>query len=278
MKRLLALAAVLLATAPAAATPTASGDPLVGLWRYGDGTVRVVRHANGSFTGTVGAPLRFAACPHHAGEAMWRLWGANGRYSGRQLSFGARPGCGLRVPVAASVRVDGRALELRVARRQGVQPGACGALTDCFELRRVGPLPRPATPAPAPAPTPQRAFDLLVDGAPASGRPDDPEYGSSSGAGRVTVPSGGSFLVFDTYAAASRLVAVRVTGVASATATRVVARVAVSRSTIPGCAEGAAGTLDARDGPDRVVLAVCGFTRTWTGNATVIVRTTVPRP
>ena len=169
MKRLLALAAVLLATAPAAATPTASGDPLVGLWRYGDGTVRVVRHANGSFTGTVGAPLRFAACPHHAGEAMWRLWGANGRYSGRQLSFGARPGCGLRVPLAASVRVDGRALELRVARRQGVRPGACGALTDCFALRRVGPLPRPA--APAPAPTPQRAFDLLVDGAPASGRP-----------------------------------------------------------------------------------------------------------
>jgi hypothetical protein len=102
VKRVLVLAALVLATAPAAAAPTPPGDPLVGLWRYGDGTVRVVRHANGSFTGTVTAQLRFAACPHPAGEAMWRLWGANGRYSGRQLSFGARPGCGLRVPLAAA--------------------------------------------------------------------------------------------------------------------------------------------------------------------------------
>lgn len=274
MKRLLALAVLLLVSAPAAAISTANPEPLVGTWRYGDGMVRVVQHANGSFTGVVRAPLRFVACPHRSGETMWRLWGANGRYSGRQLSFGARPGCGLRVPLAASVRVDGRALELRVARRQNVQPGACGALTDCFRLTRVGPVAQPA----APKREPGRAFDLSVSGAPVSGRPDDADYFSSSGAGRVLVPAGGSFLLFDTYADRSELIAVRVERLASATGTRVVARVKVSRSTVPGCDAGSTGTLDARDGTDRIVLAVCGVTRTWTHAASVTVRTTLSPP
>lgn len=276
MKRPLALAAAVLAFAPAAA-PSATGDPLVGLWRYGDGTVRVVRHANGSFTGTVGAPLRFAACPHPADEAMWRLWGKEGRYSGRQLSFGARPGCGLRVPLAASIRVGGRALELRVARRQGLQPGACGAFTDCYRLTRVGKAPAPAPPASEP-PSAPKSFDLLANGVPSSGRPQDPSYSSSSAAGRIVLDGTGSFLFFDTYTDRSELVAVRVEAIASAAADRVTARVRVSRSTLPGCKAGATGTLAARDGADRITLAVCGFTRTWTGAASVIVRGTASRP
>ena len=276
MKRLLALAAAVLAVAPAAA-PSATGDPLVGLWRYGDGTVRVVRQANGSFTGTVGASLRFAACPHPAGEAMWRLWGKDGRYSGRQLSFGARPGCGLRVPLAASIRVSS-ALELRVARRQGLQPGACGGLTDCFRLTRIGKSPAPAPPAAEPPAAPKRSFDLIVNGDAATGRPQDPSYSSSAAASRIVLDGTGSFLVFDTYADRSELVAVRVEGIASTAAGRVTARVRVSRSTVPGCETEATGTLAARDGDDRITLAVCGFARTWTDAASVVVRGTAPRP
>lgn len=267
MKRPLALAAAVLAFAPAAA-PSATGDPLVGLWRYGDGTVHVVRHANGSFTGTVGAPLRFAACPHPAGEAMWRLWGKDGSYSGRQLSFGVRPGCGLRVPLAASIRVGSRALELRVARRQGIRPGPCGSLTDCFRLTRVG-APPAASPAPPP---PSRSFELVANGRPASGLPDDPAYTSSSAAGRIALDGTGSFLFFDTYSDRSELVAVRVTGIESSSAGSVTAAVRVSRSTLPGCVAGADGTLQARDEPDRIVLALCGFTRTWTSVASVVLR------
>ena len=269
MKRPLALAAVLLAIAPVASAPTAPGDPLVGLWRYGDGTVRVVRHANGSFTGTVGAPLRFAACSHPAGEAMWRLWGSDGRYSGRQLSFGAQPGCGLRVPLAASVRVDGRSLELRVARRQGIRPGPCGSLTDCFRLTRVGAEP---TTAPPPAPAPPRAFELMATGRPAAGAPADATYTSSSAAGRVVLDGTGSFLFFDTFESRSELVAVRVTGITASSAGAVTATVRVSRSTRPGCAAGATGTLSARDEPDRIALRVCGLERAWTSTATVAVR------
>lgn len=270
MKRLLGLAALVLASAPAVAAPTATADSLVGTWRYGDGTVRVVRHANGSFTGTVTASLRFAACPHPAGEAMWRLWGGEGRYSGRQLSFGPRPGCGLRVPLAASIRLrDGRTLELRVVRRQGLQPGPCGGVTDCFRLTRVGPAPAPASPPPA---APLRAFELAANGRPSSGRPDDPDYSSSSGPGRVVLDGTGSFLVFDTFTDRSELVAVRVTGIAAASAGTVRATVRVSRSTRPGCAAGATGTLRARNEPDRIELAVCGSTRVWTTAATVAVR------
>ena len=273
MKRLLALAATVLALAPAAA-PSATGEPLVGLWRYGDGTVRVVRHANGSFTGTVGAPVRFAACPHPAGEAMWRLWGTDGRYSGRQLSFGPRAGCGLRVPLAASIRVGDRALELRVARRQGARPGPCGAFTDCFRLTRVGQSPE-AAPESADAAT---SFDLVANGAPSTGRPQDATYSSSSAAGRIVLDGTGSFLFFDTYSDRSELVAVRVAAVASATADRVSARVNVTRSTVRGCAAGATGTLAARAGDDRITLAVCGFRRIWTGAASVAVRGTAARP
>lgn len=278
MKRLLALTAAVLAFAPAAA-PSATSDPLVGSWRYGDGTVRVVRHANGSFTGTVTSSLRFAACPHPAGEPMWRLWGKEGRYSGRQLSFGPWAGCGLRVPLAASVRVDGRVLELRVARRQGLRPGACGASTDCFRLSRIGAAPAPGAPAAAdPQPKPTISFDLAANGAPSSGRPQDASYSSSSGAGRIVLDGTGSFLFFDTYSNRSEIVAVRVESLASTTPTRVVARVSVSRSTVPGCDAGATGTLTAEDGADRIALAVCGRARTWTDTAAVTIRSNVPRP
>lgn len=180
-----------------------------------------------------------------------------------------RRSTGLRVPLAASVRVDGRTLELRVARREGLRPGPCGGLTDCFRLIRVGPAPAPAPP---PAPAPRRAFELVANGKPASGRPDDPAYTSSSGAGRVVLDGTGSFLVFDTFANRSELVAVRVTRIESASAGTVRATVRVSRSTRPGCAAGATGTLRARNEPDRIELAVCGGARVWTTTAMVAVR------
>lgn len=274
MKRLLALAALLLATLPGAAG-SAGTDPLIGTWRYGDGTVRVVRHANGSFTGTVVASLRFAACPHPGGEAMWRLFGSDGRYSGRQLSFGPRPGCGLRLHLAASVRLSGRSLELRVARREGIAPGACGALTDCFRLTRVGALPPSAEPPPSAAVS--TAFDLSAHGAPEVGAPEADDYSASTAAGRILLPAtgtaaSGSFLFFDTYADRSELVALRVESVVSSAVGRVVVAVRVSRSTRPGCEAGASGRLDVRDGSDRIAVSVCGFTRAWTDSAAVAVR------
>lgn len=263
------LAAALLASAPASATPSATGDPLVGQWRYGDGTVRVVRHGNGSFTGTVVAPLRFAACTHPAGEPMWRLWGGNGRYSGRQLSFGARPGCGLRLPLAASIRVDGRALELRVARRQGVSPGACGGLTDCFRLTRIGPA--PAAPAAPPAEDPG-SFEIALSGRPSSGAPADPAYTGSSGGGWLGLDGTGNLLLFDSYRIGSRELELDVRKLVGAAGRSATAEVAVRRSTVPGCARGATGVLRVRAEPDRVDLLVCGLARAWTRTAQVTFR------
>jgi hypothetical protein len=274
VKRLLALAALLLAALPGAAG-SAGTDPLVGTWRFGDGSIRVVRHANGSFTGTVLSPLRFAACPHPGGEAMWRLFGEDGHYSGRHLSFGPRAGCSLRVHLAASIRVSGRSLELRVARREGIRPGACGALTDCFRLTRVGAAP-PRAPEPATPPAVSTAFDLSANGAPESGAPGAEDYSASTAAGRILLSgpgaASGSFLVFDTYADRSELIAVRVERLLSRSAGRVAVAVEVSRATRPGCEAGAAGRLEARDGSDRIALTVCGFARAWTASAAVAVR------
>lgn len=88
----------------------------------------------------------------------------------------------------------------------------------------------------------------------------------------------GSFLFFDTYSDRSEIVAVRVESLVSITSSRVVARVSVSRSTVPGCEAGAIGTLTAEDGADRIALAVCGRARTWTDAASVTIRSTAPRP
>lgn len=66
--RLLALATaftVLPATAAAAA------DPIEGIWTFGGGKVGVAAEPDGTFTGIVSAPTKFARCTHQVGERMW---------------------------------------------------------------------------------------------------------------------------------------------------------------------------------------------------------------
>ena len=281
MKRLLALL-VLLAALPVAVAatgaPAPAAHPLVGTWRYGDGSVRVVRHANGSYTGTVRSTLRFAACGHPAGERMWTLWGGNGSYSGRQLSFGPRPGCSLRVPLAASIRVSGRALELRVARRQGIRPGACGGLTDCFRLTRVGPAPRPAAPPAPPRPAaPAAVADVSTAGVPAGSAALGEGHSSSSAAGRITVGAEvtGSLLLVHTYTSRGDLVALRPSRVLVRRAGVLDLAVAVARSEAAGCAAGSTGTLALRDGgtdgADGVRIRVCGWDLRFANGARVAI-------
>jgi hypothetical protein len=68
----LALAvATLLAAASAGATAQTAPVPLEGVWSFNGGKVAIQRAPDGSYTGTVVAPTKFAECSHPVGEAMW---------------------------------------------------------------------------------------------------------------------------------------------------------------------------------------------------------------
>jgi hypothetical protein len=72
--RMLALAlslASLIATATAGATAQTVPLPLEGVWSFNGGKVAIQHVADGSYTGTVVAPTKFAECSHPVGEAMW---------------------------------------------------------------------------------------------------------------------------------------------------------------------------------------------------------------
>jgi hypothetical protein len=52
-------------------TAAASADPIEAIWSFGGGRVGIQAEPNGTFTGTVVAPTKFALCTHDAGERMW---------------------------------------------------------------------------------------------------------------------------------------------------------------------------------------------------------------
>lgn len=279
MRRLLVVALAALAVAPVAH----AADPLVGRWRLGDGEVRVT-FANGSYTGVVTESIRFAACTHRAGETMWRLWGGGGRYSGRHLSFGPRPGCGWRLWLRVSLALgDDDRLRIRVARREGLLPNACGLLTDCFSLQRRGARPpSPAEPRRAGAPEqpePFEAWDAAVAGPPVDAEPLGEGYAGTAGSTRIVlardgaaVAPEGSLLLAHTFADRTELTALAATRVLRRTATELRLAVEVATTDASGCSPGATGTLVLRTGRDEVAAAFCGRTLTWRDGARVTVR------
>lgn len=265
MRRVLALVAVLVAGTAAAGSAAPRTDPLVGTWRYGDGLVRVERGGDGAYTGTVVRSIRFLACAHLAGERMWRLFGEEGHYSGTQLSFGPRAGCGLRVRVPVSLRIEERTLAVRASRREFVRPGACGAGTDCFRLERVGSLTPPLPPGPTAAtPPPTRGLDVAARGRPSGAASLGPGFVGTEAAGRVTLSGGsasGSLTFVQTFEDRSELLVLEVTGLVSATAARLQLEVTVKRSDSADCDAASRGRLVVVDsvGGDRVRVQLCGW-------------------
>src|SRR5271165_79742 len=63
---LLVLSALLAAPPAQAAAP-----PLESVWAFNGGQVAILQEADGSYTGIVDAPTKFALCTHEDGEHMW---------------------------------------------------------------------------------------------------------------------------------------------------------------------------------------------------------------
>lgn len=55
----------------AGAAPASADAPIEGIWSFNGGKVGIKAQPDGTFTGTVVAPTRFAQCTHPVGEDMW---------------------------------------------------------------------------------------------------------------------------------------------------------------------------------------------------------------
>lgn len=92
MALLTALAAILLVGGTGSAGAEA---PIVGVWSFSGGKVAIQAQADGTFTGTVVAPTKFAECTHPVGEQMWTQITpqADGSYWGSHQWFFADAEC-----------------------------------------------------------------------------------------------------------------------------------------------------------------------------------------
>src|SRR5262249_12907140 len=94
---LLAASAVASAVAAASASADYSSTPvsIEGIWSFNGGRVGIQRDQNGTFTGTVVTPTRFATCTHEVGEKMWIgiARQPDGSYWGLHQWFFERPDC-----------------------------------------------------------------------------------------------------------------------------------------------------------------------------------------
>jgi hypothetical protein len=91
---LVLLAALSLVRGPAAAK-AAPAPSIEGVWSFTGGEVAIQRQADGSFTGTVVQPTRFAECSHPIGETMWTAIHAqpDGSFWGLHEWFFEKAGC-----------------------------------------------------------------------------------------------------------------------------------------------------------------------------------------
>lgn len=81
---------------PAVAAASAAADsPLEGVWSFNGGRVAIQSNGNGTLTGTVLSPTKFAECEHVVGERMWTdiTPQPDGSYSGLHQWFYAESGC-----------------------------------------------------------------------------------------------------------------------------------------------------------------------------------------
>jgi hypothetical protein len=100
----------------AVAAPASAEDPIEGIWSFGGGgRVAIEAEGNGTFTGTVVAPTRFAVCAHQVGERMWTeiTPQGDGSYWGLHQWFFDTSGCPLNPVRGATawrpVRLEGGA-------------------------------------------------------------------------------------------------------------------------------------------------------------------------
>lgn len=85
----------MLAVLAVAAASAAADSPLEGVWSFNGGRVAIQSNGDGSLTGTVLSPTKFAECQHEVGERLWTdiTPQADGSYWGLHQWFYAESGC-----------------------------------------------------------------------------------------------------------------------------------------------------------------------------------------
>jgi hypothetical protein len=137
-----------------AAASAAADSPLEGVWSFNGGRVAIQAEADGTLTGTVIAPTKFAECQHEIGERMWTDITArpDGSYVGYHQWFYDGSGCipnPTRGPTAWRVLPAGTGRFLRVCLSEPDGPtptiAADGESSDatfgCVDSAPVSPLP-----------------------------------------------------------------------------------------------------------------------------------------
>ena len=91
----LAASTVLAGVVFPSAAALAAGQQIEGVWSFNGGKVAIERQADGSLTGTVVEPTRFAECSHPIGEPMWTNMQlqSDGSYWGYHAWFFEDSGC-----------------------------------------------------------------------------------------------------------------------------------------------------------------------------------------
>jgi hypothetical protein len=91
----LSLAILLAAMLSASAASASAGAAIEGVWSFNGGAVDVVAQQNGTLSGFVTVPTKFAECEHQVGEEMWIEMRPqpDGSYWGDHRWFFANSGC-----------------------------------------------------------------------------------------------------------------------------------------------------------------------------------------
>jgi lysophospholipase L1-like esterase len=127
-----------------------------GHWNFNGGIVRVTASGTG-FIGTIVKETRVSVCPHPVGEVMWRFSKVSpGKYRGTHLGFKTARDCSQHEEHVATFTLANDRLSVRIGRKRGQEPGACGSSTDCYVLTRA------AAPT-APPPAGSRSVSLKLD-------------------------------------------------------------------------------------------------------------------
>jgi len=134
MQRALLALMVALVALPGSVQAHALADPIVGLWNFSGGVVRVAG-AGTTFTGTVVKPTRFSVCTHPVGEVIWRITKSGSGYTGTHEYFDTAtcvPGSGGRGVATWSIGESGGKPILRFCSTDPAPDGA----TECDDLTR----------------------------------------------------------------------------------------------------------------------------------------------
>jgi hypothetical protein len=150
--RALCVAGGAAATIAAGAGPARAIEPIEGSWLFGSGELLVQAIGPGAFTGTVAKPTQFSAtCPNPVGQQLWQINGRGVSYTGTHSWHGEdcseRPG-GQSTWVITSTDPANLTLRFCTAMPGGGPPlvdsaGNPLAGTECYDLKRSPPVPKP---------------------------------------------------------------------------------------------------------------------------------------